>query len=197
MASPALPFAFDSTAPDAQRVAQRYAARAVTNVSAETKRAIRAIVVRSIREGIPPYDAARLIRAIVGLTKPAALAVMRYRGELLEQGIAPGRVRTLIERYSAKLLRERSITIARTEIMHALNEGARQTWKQAQKDGYLGDGARKVWIVTPDEILARCPICRPMEDVSVPLNENFITPVGPLPGPPAHPRCRCTHSIEP
>lgn len=188
-------FRFDGGNPSAARAAQRYAARMVVEISHETMMALRAIVVRSIREGIPPYDAARMIRPLIGLTTQQAQAVMNYRQGLIDLGLDSMRVNTLVDRYAARKLRERAETIARTETMKALNTGAREAWRQAQKTGLLGPGAVKEWITTPDERL--CPVCQPMDGVQVPLGEPFRTGNGPLQGPPAHPRCRCAHSVLP
>lgn len=181
-------FAFDGKNADAQRVAAQQAADLVRDTSAETKAGLRAVIVRAIREGIPPYDAARVIVGMIGLTEKQALAVMNYREGLIDLGHPLDRVDALVERYAQRKLRERAETIAQTEIIGALNTGAEESWRQAQADGLLPRGTRKQWIVTPDDRL--CPICRPMEGVTVPIGEEFS-----LPGPPAHPRCRCTVAV--
>jgi hypothetical protein len=81
-------------------------------------------------------------------------------------------------------------TIAHTEAMAAANEGQKQLWEQAAKDGYLTGKESMIWIVTPDDRL--CDICEGLEDMVVPLGESF--PEG---GPPAHPNCRCTIGLVP
>lgn len=195
MSAPSVAFAFKGTNPAAQRVAARQAARLVTNVSLETLAALRAVVVRAIREGIPPYDAARIIRELVGMTTQQAQAAMNYREELIDQGLPLERVNTLVDRYAAKKIRERAETIARTEIMDALNEGSEESWREAQAEGLLGDGAKKEWMVAPDDRL--CPSCEPMDGVAVPLGDDFSTPLGKVSGPPLHPNCRCTTAVIP
>jgi SPP1 gp7 family putative phage head morphogenesis protein len=166
----------------------------VAEVTAETRRAIRAIVLRSIREGIPPYDAARLIHSLIGLTERQAQAAANYRASLIDQGLTIARVNTLVDRYVAKKVRERAESIARTEILSALNEGAQESWRQARAEGLLGKGSDKEWIVTPDERL--CPYCEPLDGVRVPLDEKFRTGLGEVSGPPLHPQCRCTIAVE-
>jgi SPP1 gp7 family putative phage head morphogenesis protein len=185
-------FAFDGTNPAAQAAANRFAAQMVAGVSEETRAALKALIVRSIREGIPPYDAARMIRSMIGLNAKQAQAAVAYRQALIDAGQTLEKADALVERYAERKLRQRAETIARTEIMGALNEGSRQAYKQAQDEGLLGDDAKKEWIVTPDEAL--CPICRPLDGVQVRLDEDFQTSVGPLPGPPAHPNCRCAQA---
>jgi len=183
-------FSFDSENEAAQREAKRAAARMVTRVSAETKQALRAMIARSIEDGIAPHDAARLIRSMIGLTTPQALSAMNYRAEMLAAGLAPAKVEAALKRYIGKKIRERAATITRTEIMGALNRGASASFRRAQKAGFLGPNAKKEWIVTGDERL--CPVCGPMDGARVPLNQAFS--VG---GPPAHPRCRCTIGLAP
>lgn len=84
----------------------------------------------------------------------------------------------------------RAETIARTETMRASNEGQQQAWNQAVDAGLLSGGEQKVWIVTPDDRL--CPICEGMEDVTIPIDEDFDVEGERVSTPPGHPRCRCT-----
>lgn len=187
MSSPA--FRFDGKNERAQKVAKKRAAALVTRVSSETRQALRAIVVRSIRDGIPVYDAARLMRSLIGTTTAQAAAAASYRAELIDSGLALDKVNARLDRYVEKQIRQRAETIARTETMAALNDGALEGYRQAREEGLLGSDAMKEWIITPDELL--CPDCAPMEGVKVPLADLFDTPAGSVPGPPLHPRCRC------
>src|SRR5437867_3637332 len=143
-------FAFDGRNEAAQRAAKHEAANLVTNITRETRRALHALIVRSFRDGIPSRDAARMIRDMVGLNEPQAAAAANYRKELVDSGLPQGRVDALTERYVAKKIRERAETIARTEVMQALNAGTRASWAAAQKEGLLGPRAKKEWIGRPD-----------------------------------------------
>lgn len=180
-------FRFDAKNPQAQRVAERIAANMVTNVGDKTIQAIRALIVRSIREGIPVYDAARMIREMVGMTAPQAQAAMTYRETLINSGLSIQRVDTLMERYVKRKIRERAKTIARTETITALNRGQQESWRQAKRDGFLDDKAMKEVIVTPDEKL--CPICSGLDGQAVPIDEPFQTARGEFMSPAFHPRC--------
>ena len=187
MSTPA--FRFDGLNPEAQRAAERQAAAMVTAISEETRAAIRALIARSIREGVPPYDSARMIQSMIGLTDRQAQAAANYREELINQGLEMGRVNTLLDRYVEKKIRDRAESIARTEVMSALTEGSLESWRQAREEGLLGKDAKKEWIVTPDDRL--CPNCAPMDGVQVPLDAKFHTPLGDVDGPTLHPQCRC------
>lgn len=184
-------FAFDTRDEAAQKAAADHAAALITNISDETRAGVRALVVRSIRDGIPPLDAAKLIRSQIGMNAPQALAAANYRDELTQQGLSSDRIDRAMEFYAAKKVRDRADTIARTEVLGALNAGAQASWQQAMRRGLMGRGARKIFITTPDEIL--CKQCAPMNKQSQPINKPFVTPSGKhIMYPPVHPRCRCT-----
>ena len=168
------------------RVAERQAANAVTEVTLETKRAIRALIVRSIREGIPPYEVARRVRSMVGMTVRQATAAATFRATLVDSGLTPARVDKLTERYIARKIRARSANIARTEGMSALNRGVAESWVQARNEGFLTKKQVVEIITTPDDVT--CPICEPLDGVQVPIDEFSSYP-------PFHSQCRCVVGI--
>lgn len=173
---------FDVVNPETVRAAQLRAAVLVTEVTDQTKRAIRAVITRSVRDGIAPRDAAQLIRGTIGLHSRQEAAVAHYRATLVRLMTRPegsaretvmGRVANrhldrrltdLVIRYATRLLTQRAVLIARTEIMTAANDGQRALWRQAAQAGelnlldgqYPGDGGQ---------------------------------------GPPLHPDCRCTEGL--
>jgi hypothetical protein len=173
--------AFNLTNPLAVDAADVGSALLVRDVTNETRRTIQQIIRRSIVEGIPARDAARLIRPLIGLTQKQADAVFT---RWLQKGDAAA------GRYAETLLRHRARTIARTETIRASVDGQLAVWKAAQAQGLLPNFARKRWIVTPDDRL--CPRCAPMQGVEVPLYASFP---GGVAGPPLHPNCRCAVSI--
>ena len=186
-------FEFKARNEQAIAAAEKNAARLVTAVSDETKNAIRNIVSRSIREGIPPREAAKMIRGSIGLDSTQTAGAANYRAELKLSGLSEERIDKAYEFYTAKKIRERSVRIARTEVLGALNAGSLESWKQAQQDGLLPANARKKWIVTNDELLRQCPVCRPMNGQEQPFGKKFVLPSGKkIMFPPAHPNCRCT-----
>lgn len=88
----------------------------------------------------------------------------------------------------------RAERIARTETMRASNEGQSQLWDQAIEEGLLNGDEQKEWIVTPDDRL--CPVCEPMDGVTVGLNDDFDVEGDAIQEPPAHPNCRCTVGLS-
>ena len=181
---------FDSKNEMAQAYASRQAARYVTKVSAETRSQLQGIISKSVREGISARNTAKLIKSSVGLNGPQGAAVNNYYNNLLARGTDPGRAWALSDKYSEKLLKSRAKTIARTEIMGALNGGALEQARQ-RRDAGLYLNPHKKWIITADEVT--CHICRPLEGKVRKLEETF--PTGVL-APPTHPNCRCSLSFS-
>jgi hypothetical protein len=202
---------FNKSNPFARQWAERHAAQLVTNLSKESKKAIREVITRSFDEQISPASAARLIRPLIGLTSRQAEAVMNLRERMINNPgstIVAGRVRIRIpengasesmiedrsEAYADRLLGQRADAIARTETITASNEGQRQLWLQAVDDGLLSGNEQRVWIATPDE--KTCPICDDLDGQVVGLDEPFVSSdVGELDGPAAHTDCRCAQGI--
>lgn len=177
---------FDEANPAAVDWAEREAAKLVTAVTEDARRAIRAVITEGIDAGVPVDKTAQIIRASIGLTERDAAAVMKRQIELMQGGMSPADAASRAERYAAKLTRSRSMTIARTETMRASNEGQEQLWSQAREAGLLTGRERKVWIVADP-----CPICAALDGERVGLDEDFS--IGS--DPPAHPNCRCTIGI--
>lgn len=178
--------AFNSTNPAALAWAERHAAELVSQVGKDAKAAIRALVVQAFEDGVSPRDLARLIRETVGLTERDALAVVRRRADLLRGGATEAVAQAKAEKYAAKLLRSRALTIARTEAMRASNEGQEELWAEAQAHGFLTGREFKVWMGADP-----CPICAPYNGEKVLLNDTFSAGQD----PPLHPNCMCTIGI--
>ena len=185
-------FSFNAENREAQKVAREYSAAQITLIGGETKLAIRQIINRSIREGIPPRDAARLIRDVVGLNRPQAIQLINY-SKKLDPNMTPAVRRKAIERLSQKLIRRRAMMIARTEVIDALNTGNEVAWTQAQKDGLLEKTAKKKWYTNP---IGACEVCLRLSGKTVGLDKSFETFRGrPLYRPTAHPNCRCSMTV--
>lgn len=181
-------YRFDGDLPDAVKAAKARAAKMVTEISKETERAIRNAIALAIKNGTPPLQAAKEIRELIGLTSAQAQAVLKFREQMKKQGLTQAKIDAAAEKYSTRLLKDRAESIARTEIMDALNAGQQAAWEQAQAEGLLSPNATKEWIVTPDDLL--CPECGAMDGKRVPLDEDFEDG-----DPPLHPNCRCTMGI--
>jgi SPP1 gp7 family putative phage head morphogenesis protein len=200
-------FRFDRTNPSAVLWVERHAAELVTEVTDQTRRAIRKIITKAFVEGIPPREAAVLLRKVVGLHSRDEEALSNLKQRILEnpggkvyagkrairvpeKGMTNKALRDTLSKYADRLHNRRALLIARTETIRGSNEGQAQLWNQAVDAGKLSRTAKRVWITTPDERL--CPICEGLEGKIAPLNGSFD---GRFSGPPAHPACRCTTGL--
>lgn len=97
----------------------------------------------------------------------------------------------MVARFAERLLAFRANNIARTETIRAANAGQQALWDQmVQQRILIPEEMRRIWIVTQDDRL--CPICEPIPGLNaggVGMDVPFITPVGELMHPPAHPQC--------
>lgn len=189
---------FDLTNPKSVSFLQSYEFGLITQVTQETRDAVRAVVLRAFQEGGAPREQARTIRDLIGLTVRQQDAVANYEASLAEAGYDADKIARMVDRYGTRLLNLRATTIARTETLRAANAGQNAAWQQAADKQLLNRvTARRFWLVTPDDRL--CPFCAAVPlmnpDGSM-LGAYFLTPLGPAEYPPLHPNCRCTATIE-
>ena len=209
---------FDIKNPAAVRFAERNAARLVTSVDVQTRRALRDIVVRGIQDGMAPAVQAREIRQLIGLSRRDATAADNFLRGLLETATSEKQEAAALRRfetYQRRLLRNRAETIARTETIRAANMGQRAAWDKAADVGLLDRATlRVVWIATEDS--RTCPICAVLDGQTVGFQDDFlireqatgfnldssgefqVSGTKPVSGgphaersPPAHTACRC------
>lgn len=209
--------AFDRTSPEAIEWARTRSSTLVTQITAETREGIRQAIARAFSEGIAPRESARLIRELVGLRPDQVDAVLNARKRLIDAatrasrtgravavkipgapngvlkvppgGLPPARLQATLKRYAERQLRQRALLIARTETIAASNAAQQLQWAQAIRDGLLRGTEMQRWSTARDE--RTCPVCRPLDGVTVPLGQTFPSELGPLTAPPAHPNCRC------
>lgn len=205
---------FDRTNPEAVRWARERAGALVTRIGDDARLAIRDLITRAFTDGVDVWKTAKRIEGLIGLLPDQATAVETYRRELEKlaassrpvtrltrmrklssKGLTPQRIDAWVEKYRLRLLRNRAVTIARTEIAAAANYGQLALWRQAVENGQLGTDERKRWMVTPDDRL--CERCRPMDGQVRLLNDLFEAPDGTrVLMPPLHPNCRCVTVLQ-
>lgn len=103
--------------------------------------------------------------------------------------------------YRRGMLRFRSETIARHEMVTALNKGSKASWNQMLERGVYKEGEiARYWFVTPAGTSRVCPKCRPMPRLNAGgrgINEPFIDGQGnPVDDAPLHVTCRCVVFIK-
>lgn len=187
---------FNPQNPRLLRWIENHIAELVTNVRENTKKAIQQIIIKSMNEGMPPRESAKLIKKIVGLNDRQVGAVLNRRDALIKKGLKGAKLEDAIEKYTQKQLKYRSELIARTEAMTANNHGMMEVMDQnADKGLFDRNKAKKVWIVTPYDRV--CPICKPMHKKKVDMDAEFRLRNGKTVNtPPAHPNCNCAWAID-
>lgn len=189
---------FDLVDEKAVMWAKNHTADLVTEITDEMRQQIRDVMAESTQGQLTYSQAARKIRTNLALTTKDSKAVDNYYSKQLDKLTRSGlsidkateKASARAERYAAKLLRNRSEAIARTEIANAASEGRKISWETGVADGYIDSASLKEWVAESDA----CEICGPMDGVTVPYNKNF--PSGVM-MPPQHPNCRCTAVLLP
>lgn len=179
----------------ARRWLETHGAELVTHVTEDSRALIRQVLSEGLTAGRPVTELAQDLRLFVGLTTPQWRAATRFRERLIEEGVAEPLVPQRVAAYVSAKLRERGLTIARTELLTALQAGQQAIWGEAADQGIIARSAWiKVWLTAQDDIVD--PLCEQMPflepNQAVPLDGLFTTPSGgAIAHPPLHPNCRC------
>ncbi len=189
------------TSPSVINRARNLAGTLVTNVTDESRKAIKTAITLSVRGKLDREETRWIIRQVIGLNNRQGTAVTNYATGLY-QSDNPNADK-LVADYSDRLLVSRADTIARTETMTAANYGQVDAWGAMQDAGYLPPDFQMEWLVTDDDRL--CDDCAPMDGQQVGVGSQFEqTEKGVLPSdrepyngpevdaPPLHENCRCT-----
>lgn len=179
-------------------------AELVTNCCESQRDAIRYLVAEGINSRMSPDAIGREIRATIGLTKPQAVANVRYYNTIKEQmrkdhprmkdESIERKTREKAARYAAKQQRDRAKMIAQTEVARAYNEGNDAYVRAAINQGLMPPMDR-VWVVANSDA---CSLCKGLAGTSVDMDSKFTAQYGSkvkrvvsCSVPPLHPRCRC------
>ena len=175
---------------------EQQGAQLVRDLSVKNRRAIALVLDKAIREGWSIPRIVTSVKQMIGLLPGQAKAVMNRRELLESRGWSEKRIDAALERYSARLLKQRAENIARTETVRALNNGQQSAWLKMEGDGKLPTTVQRVWIPALSE--KTCPICMELgSQRPVGLREPFTAPSAGLVvmTPPAHPSCRCSMGL--
>lgn len=116
---------FDALSIRAIKAADKICAKLVVEVTKETKKGIRTIISRGVKEGKSMDKIARELRPIVGLTSKQAESIVNYKVWLREKRpeLSVADVDKRANTYAGRTHRRRAMTIARTETAKAQNVG--------------------------------------------------------------------------
>lgn len=195
-------FKFDMTAPGVDKWITERGAQFVTLATEEQKKAISALLVRGVQHNSSVDEIARNIRACIGLTRSQATAAANYyehmKATLREQhpkmwdSTIEEKARHNAQMYAERAHRQRAMTVARTEMAHAYNQGADLGMRQAYSENLVG-AYKKVWSTSGDDRV--CQHCAALDGQEVGMDGKFDFGKGLFTGgeelPPAHPNCVC------
>lgn len=185
--------AFDITNPYAMQYARTEVGRLIRQISDTTREGVMRVIENAIENGVAPRQAARQIKTMIGLTDQQAGWVINYENRLYAAGAID--IDAKVEAYAQKVLRYRSLNIARTETIDASVSGQQAAWQSAIDQGFLPADVEQQWIVSHDERVCE-EICPPMEGQKTSIGGIFITGDGHrVKGPPAHVNCRCAVAL--
>jgi len=191
---------FESKDPRAIAWAQTQAGKRIQGITLETQQAISNLISDGLRTKLTREEIIAELRQTVGLDKRQSRALGTFYekrlNKYLEDGMTYEEAAKKAEKegnkYRVRLVKQRAIRIARTEISAATNAGRYLSWIEADERDLLPAGTTKRWITARDE--RTCPVCAPMNGFEIAWTIPFST------GdqmPPAHPNCRCTAVIVP
>lgn len=185
---------WDTSNPALRDYVRQRTGELVVNITQESQALIQNAVVRSFDDALTPKQVANLIRGGIGLYPQQEQSLRNYTSMLANTGIGEERALVLSEKYAARLLNQRSETIARTEIRRVSNFTQLDVWQTAQNQGLVSTTARKVWIVDGNP----CEICLPMDGKSVELQDAWILGNGEQVDIPSdsHPNCYCGMELD-
>lgn len=184
---------FDLINPHAVAFAARHVPQLAESVVVGGRERIQQILVEATEGNLTVDSAARRIRDSLGLTTRDSRFLDRFERSLQDRGITGTILATRVEKMREALIRRRSLTIARTELIRAGNGGQQALWMESLSQGLIDRALTyREWVVTHDDRLD-IQVCEPLDGATAGLTEPFTHPygLGAFLHPPAHPNCRC------
>ena len=184
---------FNMRNPMAVEWSVKHTGATIVQVTNSTKSAVQQIITTALQQGGHPYETAREIRQLIGLTDNQMKSVANYQEKLLAEGTRSDKaVDARVDSYVNGKIRDRAETIARTETITAACQGQQLHWNQMVQEGLIDKGEmEKVWIATPDD--RTCEECAGMDGEVTEIDGVFSS--GDC-TPTAHTDCRCAIGLQ-
>lgn len=186
---------FDAKNPTISRWLNTRTGELIVNIQQDTQKNVQRAVQRAFTNAHKPRDVADEIWAGIGLDPRRAEALANYKRGLQGKDIPADNQQRYALKYEDRLLQSRAMTIGRTEIRTATNQGQLSVWKQASDEGFINRStAQKIWVVDGNP----CLICEPMDGIPAPLDGFWTLPdksIAEIPTD-AHPNCYCGMELD-
>lgn len=180
---------FDMRNPRIRSYTEQRIGTLVVGIGEDTRNLIQSVITRSFDYALTPDRVAEIIRPAIGLYPKQAKALENYRANLIDQKVAPRDVAKMTTAYEGRLLDQRAIMIARTEVRDATNTGQMSVWNQASDQGLIDRSTAQKKIILSANA---CEDCEDLESQGpIPLDEVWTTTTGIRANAPFHPNCFC------
>jgi hypothetical protein len=171
--------------------ASMHSAELITNVTSESKRAVRRTILNGLKNGSQIDKLAKEIIANIGLTERQSVTLDNFRRGLLAENMNIHTIDKLVNKRRKIMLNERAMIIASHETILASNSGFYEAARQSLLNGELDPATYELeWVVTKDDRL--CELCKPLSGKRAQLGGEFENG---FKTPPLHVGCRCTTRI--
>ncbi len=174
----------------AAEIAADAGSRLIADINVEKKQRVARIISRGLKQGWSDAEIEQRIVNVVGLTIKQTNAVENFRQHQVDIGTPRGVARNESRKYARRLRGQRAELIAQHELRWALNEAQRRLWEEQLLTSELRWNTTRQWVTQKAE--GPCPVCRPMHMKRAKIGELYDNG---LPGPPAHPRCKCEERV--
>lgn len=190
--------AMDVIDPAAIAYAEVRTGEMIREITESTKNSVRALTAKSLTGSLTVDQLGRKLRDYIPLRTEQVAQLEKYQANQFTRLIADGRTIDKASEISNKLtstlakrkLKQRTETIARTELVTAANKGRYAGWEAMHSQGAIDDRSVKEWIAGS----GACPRCQALDGMLAPWNGAF--PNG-MDMPPDHPACRCSAVLLP
>lgn len=181
--------------------AEAHGGKLVVGITAQQRQVFRELLAKAQMGLYTVDELARKTKDLWGFTSQqvAALAKVQQRLEARKASglLTEARAAKAYQRAVNASRRYRAYVISRHQTVWSLNAGQEAMWKAAGGAGLFNvPSARRVWIITPDELL--CDFCQKMAGQQVKLGQPFINPLDGraiMVPQESHPLCRCTEGL--
>lgn len=181
---------FDATNPRISEYIFRNVGSLIVSIEEETRKNVATMIRRSFNDGLTPRQASVGIRNVVGLTPRMENSLNNFRTKLLKK-FPESRVEKMVAAKRTKMIKHRSVVIARTELIRSVNFAQLEVWNQAADNNIIDRRtAQKEWVSVFDKNTS--DVCNELDGKRALINETFFSGVlgTSFMAPPAHVQCR-------
>lgn len=187
---------YDINNPRLRQYMQSHTGKLIEKVTNDMRLTVLDAVQNTFTKGWTPRTVAEHIKGSIGLDQRRATALANYRTTLESKNqFSQDKIDSMVARYSDDLLKQRAMTIGRTETRNATNDSQLSVWREGAQQGFIDkQKAKKVWVVDGNP----CEICEPMDGVAVGIDDVWILDSGDAVDIPseAHPNCYCGMELD-